>query len=240
MPTAATPVGAFTGTSPATEVDTASEATFPAVILALAERVNTSFPKLSERGRRVALATHRILARGTPVPDYGIAAATRLDIQEVREEMADWPGVYRNDHGSIVGFWGLALEGMPHHFEVDGVELSTWCAWDTLFLPELIQKTARVRSPCGLSGALLSLQVTPTGVSTPHEGLVVSFVDPGEGTVDRNRLISTFCRNIHFFETRDAGLEWLETRGDELTLLSLEEAFLLGRACNQLRYGDSL
>ncbi len=208
--------------------------------LGLASRVNTSFPTLSERGREVALATHRILATGTPVPDYGIAAATRLDIQDVRDEMAEWPGVYRNDHGSIIGFWGLSLERMPHGFEVDGVQLCTWCAWDTLFLPELIQKTARVSSLCGQTRVPLVLEVTPIAVTASPPDVVVSFVDPGEGNVDRDRLIATFCNHIHFFVTRDAGMEWLESREDEIGLLSLNDAFELGRTCNFLRYGDAL
>jgi alkylmercury lyase len=206
----------------------------------LAERAQDGFPRLSEQGRRVALATHRLLARGLPVPDYGIAAAAGLDIQQVRKEMDQWPGVYRNDSDRVVGFWGLALEGMSHSFEVEGVGLCTWCAWDTLFLPELLQKTARVTSPCGLTGTPLSLVVTPTDVTTSHDDLTVSFVDPGECEVDSDRLISTFCNRIHFFESPDAAWEWKEAGQEDVTLLSLQEAFEVGRACNLLRFGDSL
>jgi hypothetical protein len=31
----------------------------------------------------------------------------------------------------------LAATAMHHRFEVDGRALSTWCAWDSLFIPEI-------------------------------------------------------------------------------------------------------
>jgi hypothetical protein len=48
--------------------------------------------------------------------------------------------VFHDDAGHIVGFWGLSTTELgPHRLRgVDGVELSAWCAWDTLFLPELL------------------------------------------------------------------------------------------------------
>jgi hypothetical protein len=43
---------------------------------------------LSDRGRHIAVGTHRALALGEPLPDHGIAALTRLTIAQVREEIA--------------------------------------------------------------------------------------------------------------------------------------------------------
>ncbi len=99
-------------------------------VRALAERPEARFPTLSERGREVAL--------GKPVPDYAIAAVTGLQIGEVREEVAGWPSLYRDDAGRIIGFWGLSLRETTHELEADDRILNTWCAWDTLVLPELL------------------------------------------------------------------------------------------------------
>lgn len=214
-------------------------------LTALARSIEDRFPKLSERGRLVSLAVHRALAYGKPVPDYAIAAAAHLDIAEVREEMEGWPGVYRNESGRIVGFWGLALDETPHGFEVDGRKLFTWCAWDTLFLPEILCKAATVRSHSPVTGAPITLHVdadgvTPGGVTPRDSDMVLSFVDPQRCDVEGDRVISTFCHHILFFSSRAEGEAWARERDDGTFLLSLEEAFTVGRACNALRYGWEL
>jgi alkylmercury lyase len=35
---------------------------------------------------------------------------------------------------------------MHHRFEINGLTLWTWCAWDSLFIPEILAQTARVAS----------------------------------------------------------------------------------------------
>ncbi len=209
-------------------------------ITALAERIESSFPTLSGRGRRVALAVHRILALGRPVPDYAVAAATGLQIVEVREEMADWPGVYRNDPGRIIGYWGLALGETAHEFEVDGRTLYTWCAWDALFLPELIGQHATVRSPSAVTGDAITLEVSSDRVTSSNSEVCVSFVDPELCDVEGDQVISSFCHHIMFLSSREEGEAWVAQKGDGTYLLSLQEAFELGRACNALRYGSAL
>jgi hypothetical protein len=108
---------------------------------------------------------------GTPRRSGGAATGA------VRELLDSWPGVYRED-GRMVGFWGLALGQMPHRLYVDGRELRAWCAWDTLFLPELIGKPARVESSCSTTGQRVSLEVMPgQGVrDVSPEGAVLSFL----------------------------------------------------------------
>ena len=44
--------------------------------------------------------------------------------------------------------WELTLRPTPHGFNVDGKQLYTWCALDTLFFPAVIGRPARVESPC--------------------------------------------------------------------------------------------
>ncbi|MCQ4438245.1 organomercurial lyase, partial [Clostridioides difficile] len=44
-----------------------------------------------------------------------------------------------DDYGNVVGY-GLTLRETPHTFEVDGRRLYTWCAFDTLFFPALIDR----------------------------------------------------------------------------------------------------
>jgi alkylmercury lyase len=94
---------------------------------------------------RIVLATYRLLSLGDPVQPSQIAEQTGIDFSVVEERLGSWPGVFKQD-GAVVSFWGLALPKMTHRFEMDGKALYTWCAYDALFLPELIGKTARVTS----------------------------------------------------------------------------------------------
>lgn len=205
----------------------------------LAERVAATFPELTERGRRVALEAYRSLALGRSVPDYAVAAATRLQIREVRDELDAWPGVYRGETGRIVGFWGLTLNETRHRFEVGGKALYTWCAWDALFLPELLGRPALIRSACARTDHEIIIRVANDALTVDPGSAVVSFLDPHDGDVDGDAIISTFCRHIFFFASRDEGEAWVRERGSRALILSIEDAFAVGRAFNQLRFGDA-
>ena len=55
----------------------------------------------------------------------------------------------------------------------------TWCAWDSLFIPEILGRSARVTSPDPETGEIVRLVVTPDGIkSVVPDGAVVSFIQP--------------------------------------------------------------
>jgi hypothetical protein len=103
-------------------------------------------PPLTRRGRRVALATYRLLARRAPVEIGQIAERAGVNGSQTEALLGSWLGVFRDDSQRVVGYWGLSiLEIGPHRLRVDGAWLSAWCAWDTLFLSELLAH----RPTCG-------------------------------------------------------------------------------------------
>ncbi len=203
----------------------------------LAKNIVANFPKLEGEEKLVSLALYRLLAEGDPVSVLDVASAVGLGEQRVGEILGRWPGVYRDEAGRVVGYWGLAISEMSHRFEVNGRRLSTWCAWDTLFIPELLGKVAQVESLCPVSGKAIRLSVGPDGLrSVEPEGTVVSFLAPDESGFRRD-VISAFCHYIHFFESAEAGSRW--TADHEGTfLLTVAEAEYLGRRKNALQYGD--
>lgn len=210
-------------------------------LVRVARRIDERFPALSARGALVALGVHRALAMGQPVPDYAVAAIAGLRISEVQDEMQGWPGVYRNEAGRVVGFWGLGLHETEHRFTVDGRDLHTWCAWDALFLPELLGKEARVSSTCAASDQPIELIVAPHGiVRASGPDIALTFLDPERADVEGDRVISTFCHHILFFSTRALAEEWARARENGVFVLGLDEGFELGRLCNALRYGAAL
>ena len=168
----------------------------------------------------LARALLRELAKGQPVAPP--AAET-----DVTAALARWPNVEFDEHGRVVAFSGLSLTPTAHRFTVGGRQLYTWCAWDTLFLPALLDQPAQVESICPVTGSRVRLTVAPSGFHDLHpEELWVSF--PSPATTSTADITGTFCCHVHFLAGRPAADEWL-SRHAGATALTLPDAFELGR-----------
>ena len=201
----------------------------------VAESLSESMVSLEGEERRLALAMYRLVAEGEPVRPERIAERAGLDQAAVDEALEQWPAIFRDEQGRVVGVLGLNQPEMPHRFEVDGTHLYAWCAWDTLFLPALIGKTARVSSQCPVTGETISLTVASDRVEAlSPEGAVVSMLMPADG-LDAD-VIQSFCHHVHFFASRETGEQWVAERSGAF-LLTVDEAFHLGELWNRHRLG---
>src|SRR5438876_8689926 len=102
------------------------------------EALAKHLPTFSPEDQRVAVTLYRELAKGQPVDAAQLGRALGLSPAESRALLArNSIGrlVYPDDRGRVLGFGGLAAAPMHHRFEVAGRALSTWCAWDSLFIP---------------------------------------------------------------------------------------------------------
>jgi alkylmercury lyase len=170
----------------------------------------------------------QLLARGEAVTTTDVAAASGKSVEEVDQALSALPDAEFDDQGRVVGY-GITLRPTPHRFEVDGQQLYTWCALDTLIFPAVLGRPARIESPCHSTGAPVRVTVAPTGVTSVEPSTsVVSIVTPE----DLSRLRSAFCNEVHFFSSPAAAREWLE-RHPGATVLPVSEAFELGRRLNQ-------
>ena len=195
----------------------------------LAEAIGAAVPDLDPTEQRIAVEVYRLLAAGEPVASEDIAAATDVSRSRVEEALGSWPGVYRDEDGRVVGFWGLAVAPLDpeYRFEADGRTLYTWCAWDNLFIPAILGATVRVGATCPVTGGTVSLEVGPDGVrEVQPEGTVVSIVIP-DGPFGFD-VIESFCHRVYFFASEEAGAGWVAEH-EGTTLLSVEDAFELGR-----------
>src|ERR1700687_715034 len=121
-------------------------------------------PHFLPEEQRVAVALYQELAKGHAVDAAQLGRALGISKAEShallqRGSINDL--IYSDDQGSVLGFSGLAATPMHHRFEVDGRILSTWCAWDSLFIPEILGRPALVTSPDPESGELVRLVVEP-------------------------------------------------------------------------------
>jgi alkylmercury lyase len=186
----------------------------------------------------LALALLRLLAGGQPVYVAALASATARDERAARSRLEVWPNVERNGDGAVIAFLGLTLRQSAHSFSVDGRRLHTWCAWDTLFLPALLDATATVGSTCAVTGAPVQLVVSPGGVerARPDE-LHVSF--PPLAATRVSDITNSFCCHVHFLAGADATAAWQREHPDGYAL-DLDAAFELGqRAVAPLLGGDA-
>ncbi len=204
----------------------------------IAQKVADAFPNLSAIEQRIAVGLYRLLAKGEPVSPGRVAQHLDLSTSLVREVLNSWPAVYFDDEKSVIGFWGLAVQETPHRFKVDGRQLYAWCAWDSLFIPELLGKTAEVESTCPVSGEIISLTVSPRRVKNfSPDSAVVSFLNPTT-SFDMN-VIAGFCHYVLFFNSEDSGNEWIANHKDTF-LLTVDEAHEIGRATNKAMFGAAL
>ena len=101
----------------------------------------------------------RLLADGRPASVEDLAATAGRPVDDIRQTVASLPDVELDDQGRIVGY-GLTLRETPHHLEVEGKRLYTWCALDALVFPACyghvsvrtlggrLGRAARIESPC--------------------------------------------------------------------------------------------
>ena len=204
----------------------------------LAEELAGAVPRFDAAGGRVAVTLYRELAKGAAVPLARLA--TLLDVpEETVASVLSASTVFYDGAGVVTGFRGLALaEVSPHRFRVDGVTLYTWCAWDSLFIPGILGRVAEVVSRDPAGGAPISLRIAPDRVErVDPAGAVVSFLAP-ERRFDRD-VIRNFCHFVHFFRTAENGRTWTAAHPGTF-LLSVEDAFALGRLTNARNFGDAL
>lgn len=143
------------------------------------EELKTHLPRFSLTDRQTALAIYRELAKGEPLGDTRLAQVLGITTAEANARRSSQPVsalTYLDRDDSIIGFGGLATGPMHHEFIVNNRKLWTWCAWDSLFIPQLLGAEARVVSPDPRTKTPVRLRVSPNGVEEVNpSSAVVSF-----------------------------------------------------------------
>lgn len=189
--------------------------------------------------RTASIGLYRAVARGEPVPTAVLADETGLPVPYLERYLQEASGIHTNDDGDVVAYWGLSQTERNHRFLVEGRTLYTWCAWDALFIPEIIGKTAAVESTCPVTEMQIRLTVSPTEAKAAQPaGMVLSFAQPVPSAI-RQDVIASFCHYVRFFESRAAAEPWVADNEGTI-VISLDDAFHLGRRANERRYGALL
>lgn len=208
-------------------------------------KLEPHLPSYSPQEQRAAVTLYRELAKGKAVDADQLARALSVSSAESRallEREAIKCFVYPDENGRVVGFGGLAAVPMHHRFEVNGRILWTWCAWDSLFIPEILGRSARVTSTDPESREVVRVVVAPDRIeSVVPKDAVVSFTQPEAQIFDSSaaNVMAKFCHFVFFFSSRSSGERWVAKHPDTF-LYSLDEAFALARRFNARNFGSEL
>lgn len=188
------------------------------------------FSGLEEAELRVAFGGARELLRaGGPVHPGQIAGAVDLpprQVEEILRRHAELGWVFFDDEDRVAAMWAIGGPESGHTFEVDGRPMPTWCALDTVLLPNWLNVTARVTSRDPVTKQPITFTVGRDGIEDLHPaGAVVSAYEP-DGPITQD-VRNSFCHFVNFFESAEVGLRWAERQGGRrFRFLPLDVAFL--------------
>jgi alkylmercury lyase len=178
----------------------------------------------------------RQVARGKPATQAALQASLQISQDELEQRLTQLPDTEFDSRGNIVG-WGVTLVPTPHHFQIRGQSLFTWCAFDTVLFPPSLQAEAKVQSTCPITGQSITFVATSKGVVkelTPASS-VMSLILPEQHS---DCVRGTFCVQSLFFQSEQAASTWL-TAHPEAFLLSVEEAAHVGRLVAGNRFTET-
>jgi alkylmercury lyase len=199
------------------------------------QKLTTLLPQMSPGEQHLSINLYRLLMEGTPVSKSQLARTAKLAADEVASILDSWPGLHFDADGRIVGYWGLSLTPTLHQINFPERQLYAWCAWDTLFLPEVIGEPASVRSNCPVTSTPITMRVSATGVENlDPPTAIVSFVLPPESEINAD-IVNSFCHYVHFFADERVAARWARQH-DGAFIVSVEDAFRAARAKNQWQY----
>lgn len=162
---------------------------------------------------------------GEPLLPDDLARRFQMSRESLMAHLVRIPDTEFDEQGNILG-WGITLVPTSHQFLVKGHALFTWCAFDTVLFPALLQANAQVHSSCAITGQSIAFTATPEGIIdlTPATSMLSLSLPSARCECVRG----TFCAQSHFFQTKAVALSWFALHPKAL-LLSLEEAATLGR-----------
>jgi alkylmercury lyase len=189
--------------------------------------------------QHLSVTLYRLLGRGRAVTREQLALACRLPPERTGQMLGEFPPstLDTDARGAITAFGGLSLRPTRHRFVTADVELHTWCAFDALFLSELLGEPAVLVTQCPASAAELTVELVPGDLrSARPAGMAMSIVAPDREAC-RSNLRNAFCDHVSLFHDEHTFTAWARGRG-AIGRVTLEQAQRFARQRNALRYPD--
>jgi alkylmercury lyase len=171
---------------------------------------------------------HLLAQSGTPIALDALAADLHSSRERVTAVFEQLPETEYDQFGNLLGM-GLTLHPTVHQVVLEGHPFYTWCAPDALLLPVILKRPARISSTCPVTGARISLVLTPErfeGLSP--EAAVVSIARTGDllkRVQESGCVRQGVCNQQFLFASGEIAAPWVAEHEDFL-VLPVEEAFL--------------
>lgn len=168
----------------------------------------------------------QVIARtGQPLAPHRLARHLQISREHLAAHLAQISDTEFDKEGNIVG-WGITLQPTHHHFQIMESHLYTWCAFDTVLFPSLLQHESHIQSICAASELPISFRVTSEGIHNlnPTTAMLSLILPASRGDCVRE----TFCQHSHFFQSEQYALAWLSDH-PEAVLLSIADAAAVGK-----------
>jgi alkylmercury lyase len=202
---------------------------------------NGLFPAGSKLSQSILLQLYRLLAKGQPVEVDFLAQSLGEETSTVNAALKQVPpsNIVYTQTGAISAYRGLDINKSRHRIIINNKTLYTWCAFDCLFLPELLRCEAEIFSTCPGSGHEVHFHLDCNGNTIPAPAnLFISFVMPDVRDYEDD-LRQKFCCHVNFFTNKKAGVDWTNNRAN-CALITIEEAIDLARIRNNTGFGKVL
>lgn len=189
--------------------------------------------------QNMSLSLYRLLSRGIPVLREVLAAECGVAQERVNSFLRELPRsaviLDDRDRRAVIAFNGLNLAPTPHRFAIGKTVLYTWCAFDALFLPEILGKSATLITRCPATGTALTFELAPGKVlATQTPDCVLSIVTPDEEACCGD-IRAAFCDHVNLFKDAQTFKTWAKGR-QSVACVTLEEGQAFARQRNALRF----
>jgi len=196
------------------------------------EYLQDLLPQATRSEKRLRKALYLLLANAKPVSINELAAYLNIDIPQLKQELANQSYVEYDAQENIIAFRGLTLKTTQHQVDIAQANFFTWCAFDALFVADLVNKQTQIKTLCPCCNTDLSLMINPSSVQQQNQSIVMSFVIANPQQYQQE-LQQSFCCKVHFFCDLECGNQWTSDKPN-LQLFYLDDALKIAKSRNQL------
>ncbi len=206
-------------------------------LLSTVQQLQKLLPELKKEERQISKFLYQKLALGKSIPIETIANELQIPIQDIQVHLKQMAYVEYSATGEISAYRGVTLNQTKHYVFHNNVKIYTWCAFDTLFLADLLVEPVSIFSNCPACGKAISCKVTDRNlISSKDSDIVMSFIIPDK--VDFcDDLQNAFCCKVYFFCNQQCGSEWINL-SPEIAFFNLAESLVIAQERNRQFLGN--
>jgi alkylmercury lyase len=193
-------------------------------------RIYKTIPKEAlDLDLKVTIRTMQELSKGKPVSPDQLSKVWDMPLDQVKLILSGAVSAGKAEIDSDGNLVGGVLSLVPTNYRIsmDNIDVFAWCAYDAIYAPGVLGKTAQIASTDPITGEPINITITLDGViEVRPEETVVSVVGPETNTIGGRESIR--CTQMVFFTSRESAHQWLQGR-DDIAILSVEEVFEIAR-----------